>query len=565
MRKKVLFLAVTAVAVVFSSCNKNMKALDGSYFKTNPNPLEVHKGEVNSVVTGTFPQKYFKKNAVVTVTPVLKYENGEVKAQQASFQGEKVLGNDQQIAYKAGGTYSISPKFAYKPEMAKSELFLNFDVVQKKKTYKLPSVKVADGVLATSQLASVAEIQPALAPDNFQRVTQESADADILFLIQQALIRNSELKKEDVTAFSDRVKDARDAQNKEITSLQVLGYASPDGKLDLNTNLAERRQKVTTDYVNKELKKLKANVSVDSKFTPEDWDGFQKLMEASNIQDKDLILRVLSMYQDPEQRENEIKNLSSAFKSIADDILPQLRRARLKLAVDVTGKSDEEIKNLATTSPKDLTANELLYAGTLANSNKEQTAIYEQFVKLYSDDARGYNNLGMMAYYDGNTTGAEKLFQQALQKDAKSADANFNMGLVKLGKGLASEAQAYFGKSVGTVADLNAALGTSYIMQGDYLKAQNTMNAVKSNNAALAQILNKDYNGARTALAAVKTPDASTSYLAAVLAARTNDRDAVYSNLKKAISLDKSFAKKAIADLEFAKYFTDSNFLSVVK
>ncbi|HRG04064.1 MAG: tetratricopeptide repeat protein [Bacteroidia bacterium] len=567
MSKKILFLVTIASAVIFTSCSKKLTALDAAYIKTNPNPLEMKAGEVNATVTGTFPQKYFNKKAVVTVTPVLKYGNKETKAQSAVFQGEKVLGNDRMISYKAGGTYEMNPKFMFDPEMAKSELYLNFDVAQKKKTYKLPALKIADGVISTAYLASTSpkELQPALSPDNFQRITQENQDADILFLIQQAQLRNSELNKDDIKQFSAKVKDARDAQNKEISSLEVLGYASPDGSLDLNTNLAEKRQKVTTDYINKELKKLQANVSVDSKFTAEDWDGFQKLMEASNIQDKDLILRVLSMYQDPEQREREIKNLASTFQSIAGEILPQLRRSRLKMSVDVTGKSDAEIMSLASTSPKDLTANELLYAGTLATTTKEQADIYENFIDLHPEDARGYNNLGLMLYYDGDVKEAERLFEKSLSLNPASPDANFNLGLVKLGKGLLTDAQAFFGKSAGTAGNLNAALGTSYIAQGDYTKALNVMRGSNTNNAALVQILNNDYNGARNTLAAVKNPNALTAYLGAILAARTNDRDTVYSNLRSAVQQDRTLIKKALNDLEFAKYFADANFLSILK
>lgn len=567
MKKNILLLVALSASIIFTSCNKNLTALDGSYFKTNPNPLVEQAGEVNAIVTGTFPEKYFNKKAVVTVTPVLKYDGGEVKGETSAFQGEKVLGNEQKINYKYGGSYQINPHFVYAPEMLKSELFLQFDVKRKNKSYKLPEVKVADGVLATSQLAALdaGELSPALSPDNFVRVTYENTDADILFLIQQAQLRNTELSKEDIVDFNAKIKEARDAQNKEISSLQVLGYASPDGPIDLNTSLAERRQKVTTDYVNKELKKLESNVMVDSKFTAEDWDGFQKLMEASNIQDKELILRVLSMYQDPEQREREIKNLSSAFNSIADDILPQLRRSRLKMTVDVIGKSDLEILDLATTNPDLLDANELLYAGTLASTNNEQTSIYEQFIKQFPADARGYNNLGLMRYYEGNIDEAEQLFIKALQLAPSSVDANFNAGLAKLANRQVTDAQSYFGKSVGTVGNLDAALGTSYLLQGDYSKAIGSLGKVESNNAALAQILNNDYNGARATLAAVKMPNALTAYLSAILAARTNDRDAVYSHLRSAVSQDRSFALKAVKDLEFSKYFTDSNFLSIVK
>lgn len=567
MNKKILFFAALIAAVAFTSCNKNMKALDASYFKTTPSPLEVNGGKVDAVVTGTFPQKYFNKKAEVTVTPVLKYEGKEDAAESKVFQGEKVLGNNQAVSYAMGGTYSINPSFVYNPDMAKSELFLNFDVKQGKKTYKIPAVKVADGVIATSQLASTSpdEIKSGIAPDLFQRITQEVQNADILFLIQQAQLRNTELKKDDIVTFNQKVKEARDAQNKEITSLEVLGYASPDGSIELNTNLAEKRQKVTADYLNKELKKLKADVTIDSRFTAEDWDGFQKMMEASNIQDKDLILRVLSMYPDPEQREREIKNLSVAFQDVAKEILPQLRRSRLNLNVDVTGKSDAEILALAQSDPKSLNDKELLYAGTLVNTYREKADIYEKFIDQYPEDARGYNNMGVVRYEQEAVSEAETLFKKALALDPNSPDANYNLGLVSLTKGNPADAQAYFGKATGTTGNLNAALGTSYIMQGDYVKAQSTMTDVNSNNAALAQILRSDYNAARRTLAAVASPNAMTAYLGAIIGARTNDRDAVYSNLRTAIQRNRTFAKKALTDLEFAKYVADAAFLEIVK
>lgn len=567
MNKKLLFFAVIMSALVFTSCSKRMTALDARYFKTTPSPLEVNGGKVEATVTGTFPRKYFNKKSEVTVTPVLKFNGSEQRGESKTFQGEKVLGNNQIVNYAMGGTYSINPSFVYKPEMAKSELFLNFDIKQGKKSYKLPAVKVADGVIATSQLASLSpdEIKTAVAPDLFQRITQETQNADILFLIQQAQLRNTELNKADIIEFNQKVKEARDAQNKEISSLEVLGYASPDGSIELNTNLAERRQKVTADYLNRELKKLKADVTIDSKFTAEDWDGFQKLMEASDIQDKELILRVLSMYQDPEQREREIKNLSVAFKDIAREILPKLRRSRLNLTVDVTGKSDAEILNLANNNPKVLNEKELLYAGTLVNSYREKMDIYNQFIKQYPQDARGYNNLGVVRYELDAVNEAEVLFKKALGFDPNSPDANYNLGLVSLIKGNAADAQAYFGKAAGTTGSLDAALGTAYIAQGDYAKAQNTMGNINSNNAALAQILNSDYNAARRTLAAVAKPNALTAYLGAIIGARTNDRDAVYTNLRTAVQRDRRFVKKVLSDFEFAKYATDAAFLEIVK
>lgn len=566
--KKQLFFAVTLVlALVMSSCNKDLKTLDPSLFKCTPNPLEVKGGKVDATITGTFPVKYFSKNAILTVTPVLSFEGKEVKAASTVFQGEKVIGNDQTISYKAGGNYTIKTSFDFVPEMAKSELWLDFSVSTKKKTYKLERVKVADGVIATAQLASTTfgvENGPAIIADKFQRVIQEMQEAEIKFLIQQSQLRNSETKSGSILDLTKKIKDAKDAQNKEVAGLEIAGYASPDGALELNTNLAEKRQKVTVDFINKELKKIKTTVSVDSKFTAEDWAGFQKLMESSNIQDKQLILRVLSMYSDPEQREQEIKNLSVAFKSIAEEILPQLRRSRLKLTVDVTGKSDAEITKLAIEDASKLNVEELLYAATLTEDLATKADIYTKVTTNYPSEIRGFNNLGVVQYLQGNDQAAAN-FAKALSIDSKSADANYNAGLSALQKGNFVKAEEYFGKAAGTKANLGNAMGTVYLLKGDYAKAKSSFGTTATNNNALMQILDANYNGARNTLDAVAQPNALTAYLGAIVGARTNNRDAVYSNLRKAVSEKSSCKAKAAKDLEFAKFFTDDTFMSIVK
>lgn len=579
MRKN-LFFAVSILAVLlFSSCNKDLTSLDPSLFTCTPNPLEEKGGKITANVTGNFPEKYFAKNATVTVTPVLKFAGKEVKGQPAVFQGEKVVGNDKTISYKGGGAYSMPVSFDFVPEMSKSELVLDFSVATSAKTYTLPSVKVADGVLATSQLAADGlgigsgaagfgdgdGTGAVIIADKFQRVIQEMQEADIMFLIQQTNLRTSETKSSDVVELTKKVKEAVDAQNKEVTGFEIAGYASPDGSLDLNTNLAERRQKVTSDYVNREMKKLKANVKIDSKFTAEDWDGFQKLMEASNIQDKQVILRVLSMYTDPEQREREIKNLSVTFKAIADEILPQLRRSRLKLTVDVTGKSDEEIASLTKNNPTALSLEELLYSATLTNNVAEKSAIYQKVIDLFPNCARGYNNLASLKYAQGNLAEAAPLYAKALSLVPSNPDMNYNAGMVALANGDLARAEEYLGKAAGAKANLSNALGSLYVMKGDYERAKTAFGSVATNNAALLQILNKEYSAARNTLSNVKNPDALTAYLSAIVGARTNDRNAVYDNLKKAIQADKSFALKAATDLEFSKFFTDQNFLSIIR
>lgn len=568
MKKQLLFALSLMVAVVFSSC-KNLSDLDPSLFTSTPNPLETKAGKVEATVTGTFPVKYFTKNAIVTVTPVMKLSNGQtVKAAPSVFQGEKVVGNDKVISYKAGGSYSMNVSFDYVPEMAVSELFLEFDVVSKSKSYKLTPVKVADGVIATSELAQKTfdkSTGAVLIKDQFERDIMQMTEADILFLIQQSTVRSAEVKSDDIKALTAKVLEARDAMNQSVESLQISAYASPDGATDLNTTLAERRQKETEKFLNAELKKIKSPLTVESRFTPEDWDGFQALMEKSNIQDKELILRVLSMYSDPEQREREIKNLSAAFQQIATDVLPQLRRSQLKLMVKVTGKSDEEIATLAKNDPSALNIEELLYAATLTSDAGAKQAIYKKVTELYPNDVRAYNNMGQVCYYMGNLDNAEKAFAKALSMEPRNPDANYNAGLIALAKGQMDKAEAYFGNAVGTTGNLKNALGTYYMASGDYAKAKSTMLGVSTNNTALLQILNKEYNAAKNTLGAIETPDATTSYLKAVVAARTNDKDGVYSNLKSAVAMNKEFAVKALKDLEFAKYWADSAFRAIVK
>jgi len=566
--KKQLFFAVSMVfALVFSSCSKDLTALDPSLFKCNPNPLEVKGGKVEATITGTFPVKYFNKNAVVTVTPVLKFEGKEVKGAAVVFQGEKVKGNDKTIAFKTGGNYSMNASFDYVPEMAKSELYLEFSIVQKKKTYQIPGVKVADGVIATSQLVATnaSEMTPVIIPDKFQRVIQQQQEADIMFLIQQAKLRKSETSSADMVSLTKKIKEVKESTNQKVSAFDLSAYASPEGPLKLNTNLAENREKVTVDFMNKEMKKLKTSIKIDSKFTPEDWAGFQALMEKSNIQDKEVILRVLTMYTDPEERDRQIKNLSVAFKQIAEEILPQLRRSKLKLTVDVTGKSDVEIAQLAKEDASKLSVEELLYAATLTTDLGEKGAIYQKVTEQYPADARGYNNLGAVKFQQGNVDDAARYFAKALEIEPASADANYNAGLTSLAKGDLAKAEVSFGKAAGTTGNVGEGLGTIYVIRGDYSKAKTYFGSTVSNNAALLQILNADYSGARTTLSAVKNPNALTSYLGAIIGARTNDRDAVYSNLKAAVKQDGTYAAKAVKDIEFSKFATDETFLSIVK
>ena len=553
MIKKLYLPLVALLVLAFSSCSK-MGELSPDYFTTNPEVLEAVGGKVPVTITGKFPEKYFKKNATVEVTPVLRWEGGEAKGQPATFQGEKVQGNDQTISYKTGGTYTMKASFDYVPEMAKSELYLDFKIKKGKKEYTIPSVKIADGVIATSELPTVNSANAAYAPDAFQRIIKQAKEAQIMFLIQQANLRASELKSDSLKAFHKQVVAvAGDTKNYKLNNIEISAYASPDGGVELNTTLAENRQNNTEKYMNQQLKKGKIETEVDAKYTAQDWDGFQELVSKSNIQDKDLILRVLSMYSDPEQRETEIKNISSVYKTLADEILPQLRRARLTANYDVIGRSDEEINAAFDTDAKVLSNDELLYAATLTNDNARKEAIYKKTVELYPNDYRAYNNLGMMAYANGDLATAENYFKQAASKSSNAVEVNTNLGLIELTKGNVANAETYLSKSTGANT-ANEALGNLYIKQGQYDRAVQAFGDTKTNSAALAQILAKDYNKAKSTLSAVKNPDAYTNYLMAIVGARTNNADLVKSSMDKVKQQDAALAAKAQNDREFAKY-----------
>ena len=562
-KKLYLPLLMAMVVALFSSCSKKMGELSADYFTVTPQVLEAVGGKVPATINGKFPEKYFNKKAVVEVTPVLKWNGGEAKGQPATFQGEKVEGNDQTISYKMGGSYTMKTSFDYVPEMAKSELYLEFKATIGKKVVTIPAVKVADGVISTSELVNntLGNANPALGEDAFQRIIKEKHDANIMFLIQQANIRSSELKT--AKEFNKEVANVNEAANKKISNIEVSAYASPDGGVSLNTTLAENRESNTTKMLSKDLKKAKIDAPIDAKYTAQDWEGFQELVSKSNIQDKELILRVLSMYQDPAQREQEIKNISSVYKTLADEILPQLRRSRLTLNYEIIGKSDEEIAKLASSNPSELNVEELLYAATLTNDPAKQEAIYTQATKQFPNDYRAFNNLGKLTYQAGNVDKAESYFKKAASVNA-SPEVNMNLGLISLIKGDKAAAETYFGKAAGT-KELGESMGNLYIAQGQYERAVNSFGDSKTNSAALAQILAKDYNKAKNTLANVTRPDAYTDYLMAVLGARTNNSSMVTSSLKSAVAKDPSLAKKAATDLEFAKYFTNADFMSIAK
>lgn len=548
-------LAAGATLMMLTGCSKKLNQFQADYFSVNPNPLEVTGDRVPATVTARIPAKFFVKNAQVTVTPYLCYDGGEVSSQPYSFQGEKVRGNAPVINYENGGTVTIPVMYNYSPEMLKSTLQLAFNVTQGNKQYVLPRVTVAEGVVATAALADARTVNPALAPDKFQRIINEKYNADIHFLINQANIRDTQTKSAEMTALNQQILVAKGDSTRQIEEINISSYASPEGSLDFNTRLAEKREATTTDFMKNRLKK--DNVTefgeLTANFTPEDWEGFQKLVAASDIQDKELILSVLSMYKDPEQREKEIRNLSSIFDQLADQILPQLRKSRITASINVIGKSDEEILKYFETDPSKLSVDEILYAATLYDNNGDKMKVYNKAAELYPNDYRVYNDLGLTQYVAGDYDGARANFNQAARLNPAAAEPQMNLGLISLVNKDYRIANQKFGSAAG-IDELGDAMGTYYLMTGDAQSAVKAFGQAKSNNAALAQILTKDYSKAKSTLGAINNPDAMTYYLTAVLGARTNNDKMVSSNLRQAVKLDRTLATRAMNDLEFKNF-----------
>lgn len=565
MNRKLLLSSILFifVALLATSCSSKLKPLAQNNFNATPSPLETVGNEIPVTVNGTFPEKWFNKKATVSVTPVLKYSSGESYGSSQAYQGESVQGNAVEIPYTKGGNFNMNFKFPYQPEMLSSELFMRFDAKIKNKKVQLPDIKVADGVIATSALASAQTTTPSFADDGFQRIIKQAQDASILFVIQQASLRSSELNKADMQSWKQRVQQAF-SDPKQNLNIEVSAYASPDGGVSLNEKLAAQREKNTSQYIENELKRSKIDTKVNAHYTAQDWEGFRQLVEASDLQDKELVLRVLSMYPDPETREREIKNISFIYSDLAETILPQLRRSRITANIEIIGKSDQEIMDFWRSNPKKLSVDELLYASTLTDNAQDKESIYQYVTINFPQDYRGWNNLGATYYTKNEIANAKQAFERAALVAPNAAEVNVNKALLAMMNGDIKTPKELLGKASGA-RNLEEAMGLLYIMEGNYNQAVDAFGNTKSNNAALAHLLNKNYNNAEKILTEIETPDATTYYLMAIIGSRTNNYNHVITNLRSAITLDKAIAGRARADLEFVKYRTNNDFMELVK
>ena len=551
-----------ASSLLLASCASKFK-ISSTGVNVDPNPLTVQGDAVKTRINFAFPKKSFPKKGTLRITPVLRYAGGEKWGKAYDYQGDDVYGNEQVVFYKSGANAVLDFAVPYTPQMQKSELYLTFNGKVGKKAQKISSMKVADGVNATETLATVEGILPAIAPHGFQRVVKEMYDADILFQIQQANVRGSEINKEDVEEWRYTVQNAKETPNQNV-SVEVQSYASPDGGKKLNEKLSENRERNTTAALKKEFKKQDmAGVAIDAHNTAQDWEGFRTLVEKSDLPDKDLVLRVLSMYPDPESREREIKNISVVFKQLADNILPKLRRSRLIANVEIIGKSDAEIQEFIAKAPGHLSAEELLYAAELTNSTTEKMRIYQIANQIFKKDYRAYNNIGALYFAQGKIKDAEAWFNKAATLQDNEV-TKLNRGLIALYHGDKEKAQDMISAAINT-PELGQALAYLYLKQGEYMKAETAFGETVSNNAAVAQLLNGNYAKALKTLQKITTPSATTELIRAIIAARTNDNNGVITALKSAIALDGSVAYQIADNLEFAKYKNLAAFKALVK
>lgn len=559
--KKITFLMALAAIVMMTSCSKIVDK--PQEIQVTPEDVAVVGGEIKADITGTFPPKKFARKGELKVTPVLKYGDQEVLSTSETYVGEKAKANGKTVSYKKGGKYSQSCQFKYTPDMEGKELklYLRCEAKCGKKVYDIPDVLIADGINTTATLANTEE-QAVPTPSKFQTVVEDITEADINFVVAQSNLRDSELSAEDMKALVAALQAANKDEKRTVSQVEISGYASPEGGQDLNERLANSRGSNTEKFIRGKINGNQTRYISSS--TAEDWEGFRAEVEQSDINDKELIIRVLEMYSDLDERETQIRNLSQVYTNLADNILPKLRRSRIVVTTEVTGKSDEELLKAAQENPESLSVDELIYAASVAPTEAEKVALYKKAIELHKD-YRAYNNLGMIAYKNNQLDEAEQYYKNALALAPGNPDVNYNYGLVDLAKGDVAQAEEHLGKAAGTKGDLDGALGTLYTMKGDYNNAKKSYGTTRSNNAALQQIIDKDYDAARATLDEISEPNAKTSYLRAILAARTNDREGVYNNMQAAVAGDASFKSRAQVDVEFAKYKEDSRFQDIIK
>ncbi len=572
--KRLQLLSILFVGLLFAGCGglkKMKKEAANVKYTVTPSPLELHAGEVEVTIKGKVPPKYFHKKVIVEATPVLKWDGGEKAYSVKKLQGESVQANNQVINNADGGSFSYTAKIPYQEGMDVSELEVRLKGYipgKEDKAIEFEPVKVADGVISTANLVQL-DGQTVIAKDKFQRIIPETKYAEILYTIQQSNVRGSQKKSEQMKALKAYIKEVKANERKAFKGVKISSYASPDGNLDINAPLSEKRGKSAQKYIKREFKKTeeaKQEGFVSYESTAEDWEGFKELVQASDLQDKNLILRVLSMYSDPAQREKEIKNISATYVTLAKEILPKLRRSKINVNVDLIGYSDEELKNIYAQKADDLKKEELLYTATLFSDIDKKIEVYERAQAIYPKCWRGFNNAGIFYIQKGNLDKAKSNLEKAKVLSSGNAIVMNNLAVVAIRKGNIEVAKELLTSANGAGNAVNYNKGIVAIKQGDYASAVSTFGSEAGVNVAIAKLLNGDNAGALRAINASNDKEKAMGYyVKAIVAARNGEASNVFTNLTNAVKKDSKLRNKAKTNMEFAKYFANDTFKSIVE
>ena len=551
-------LSTLLAAVLLAGCSlpKMIKTVEEINLEVTPSPVVLQGNDVTIDITGTFPPKYFAKKVTVEATPYLVWEGGEVAFESVNFQGEDAAGNGTVVSWENGKSFNYTSTVTYVGEMKdNARLELRMSGAQGDKTGEFGAITLAKGVMATQDL-----IQPdeafVIAPDNFQRVITYVQDLTFNYGYQSSAVKSAEYRDEDWKATKDLFALAASADSVNVIGVTTTSYASPEGEISLNEDLAMDRAKSANKAVTRELGRKKLNLEDDAvRAEPkgEDWEGFKKAMRASDIADKDLILRVLEMYSDKNKREEEIKNIAKTYKEIENNILPDLRRSQVGITYTVEGYTDEELVDLAKGNADILTVEELLFAATLFDDLNDKLEVYQNTARVHANDYRGHNNVGVVLTELGRMKQAEEAFNAAKALASGNGVVNTNLGAMARQNGDVEGAASYYGKASGG-AELSYNKGVLAIAQGDYGRAISSMGGSATLNLALAKILNGDANGARTTLQNGDSDSAIADYLLAVCAARLDDAAGVRKHIRAAINKDASLRNRALSDLEFRNH-----------
>lgn len=566
---KVLSLAVAA-SVGIMACNplaKMVKRQNEVNYEVTPNPAEMHGDSIAITVKGSFPEKYFHKKVSATVTPVLVYGGSEQAFDAFKLKGEDSEAEGTVINYEKGGSFTHSAVIPYKEGMHMATIELRATGEFKGKTKDLDGVKAADGTIITPKLVQPTD-KPILGKDKFQKFWMEDNKVEIHYLVNSSVVRGSEMTDADIKDLKAKIKAYTQDPKMEFNSLVVDAYASPEGELSKNDNLANERAASGAKAIQDLLKRAKVELPEGAATLTgkgEDWDGFKKLMQESDIKDKELIIRVLEMYSDLNKREEEIKNLAATYKEVAKKILPPLRRAQINLVMKHHNLTDDEIKTLVDTKPDSLDEEQLLYAATLYNDLSKKEKIYKDFSRIYPNDWRGPNNVGYVYVQQNKLNEAKAEFDKAMSLSADNPIVHNNLGVIERLKGNIAGAEEHYAKASGAGSEVNENMGIVNIIKGKYEDAVSNFSGVNSFNAALANVLQGNTSAAIGMIdGSAEKDDAISYYLKAIIGARNGDNDLMINNLKTAISKDASLKQKAKEDAEFIKYRENADFQAAV-